>query len=111
MFAALGLLPRRDVAAFAVVFAGALGMVWNLGGRVLRQTVVPDALLGRVTATVAFVALIAAPVGGLLGGLIAQQHGVRWPAAVAVVTVAATLFLLRPVTGEAVAAATAAVDA
>ncbi|MBS3941088.1 MAG: MFS transporter [Actinobacteria bacterium] len=109
VFASLGLFPRRDVAAAAVVSAGVLGMVWNLGGRVLRQTIVPDALLGRVTATVAFVALTAAPLGGVLGGLIAEQHGVRWPAAVSVVTIAITFVLLRPVTDAAVDAATAAV--
>ncbi|HSK22453.1 MAG TPA: MFS transporter [Egicoccus sp.] len=107
LFATIGLVPRLAVAVLAIVLAGALGMIWNVGSRVLRQTIVPDDVLGRVTATVAFVALIAAPVGGMLGGLVAEHHGVRWPAAVSVAAIAVVYALLRAVTADAIDAATA----
>lgn len=111
VFASVGLVPRLAVAVAGVVLAGALGMMWNVGIRVLRQTIVPDVLLGRVTATVAFVALIAAPVGGLLGGLVAEHHGTRWPAAVSVAGIAVAFVLLRAVTAERIDEATAEVRA
>ena len=43
----------------------------------LRQTVTPDALLGRVTATMIALTVSTAPLGGLAGGWIAQETGLR----------------------------------
>ncbi len=45
----------------------------------LRQTVTPDRLLGRVTATMMSLSTVSAPFGGLLGGWIAQHWGLRAP--------------------------------
>ncbi|TDD43872.1 MFS transporter [Nonomuraea terrae] len=49
----------------------------NVGQITYRQTVTPDHLLGRVNASVRFLTWGAMPLGALLGGLIAQQIGVR----------------------------------
>lgn len=43
----------------------------------LRQTVTPDPLLGRVTATMIALTVSTAPLGGLAGGWIAEHWGVR----------------------------------
>lgn len=43
----------------------------------LRQAVTPDRLLGRVTATMIALTISTAPLGGLAGGWIAEQWGVR----------------------------------
>jgi MFS family permease len=43
----------------------------------LRQTVTPDSLLGRVTATMIALTVSTAPLGGLAGGWIAEHWGVR----------------------------------
>ncbi|MGI5283371.1 MFS transporter [Nonomuraea polychroma] len=49
----------------------------NVGQSTYRQTVTPEHLLGRVNASVRFMTWGALPLGALLGGLIAQQIGVR----------------------------------
>jgi len=43
----------------------------------LRQAVTPDRLLGRVTATMICLTVATAPLGGLVGGWIAENHGLR----------------------------------
>jgi MFS family permease len=93
------------VMAAAAGVLGVISMVWNVGTRVLRQTLVPDALLGRVTATMALVALVATPLGGILGGLVAEVAGVRAAGGLAVAANLVALVLLRPVTRATVDAA------
>jgi MFS family permease len=93
------------VMAVAASLLGATSMIWNVASRVLRQTLVPDAVLGRVTATMALVALVATPVGGLVGGAAAELFGVRAAGAVAVAANLLGLVLLLPVTARAVDAA------
>jgi MFS family permease len=93
------------VMAGCATVLGAVSMVWNVGTRVLRQTLVPDALLGRVTATMALVALIATPIGGVLGGLIAEVAGVRAAGGLAVAANVVAFLWLLPVTTAAVDAA------
>src|SRR5205809_5030837 len=41
----------------------------------LRQAITPDALLGRMTATMRFLALVAAPFGALFGGALGEWLG------------------------------------
>ncbi|MFA9431509.1 MFS transporter [Egicoccus sp. AB-alg2] len=108
--ATIALVADPAVTAVGVMLLGATGMTWNVGVRVLRQQLVPASLLGRVTATSAFVALIAAPLGGLTGGLVAEAYGVRWPALLATTCVLLGRLLLRPVDAAAIEQATAAAD-
>ncbi|MFC5831910.1 MFS transporter [Nonomuraea insulae] len=49
----------------------------NIGQITYRQTVTPEHLLGRVNASVRFLSSGVMPLGALLGGLVAQQIGVR----------------------------------
>jgi MFS family permease len=93
------------VMAGAASLLGAVSMVANIGTRVLRQLLVPDRLLGRVTASMALVALIATPIGGVVGGGLAEVFGVRAAGAAAVAANLLALALLLPVTAAAVDAA------
>lgn len=75
--ATVGLAPNPAVVgigAFGVMFAVCL---WNVSSHSIRQRLTPDHLLGRVIATFRFVVLGAAPIGGLLGGVVARYIGIR----------------------------------
>lgn len=68
------------------VIAGALQFVmvfsislWNVVGRALRASIVPDHLLGRVVASGRMLAWGSIPVGSALGGVIAEAFGLRMP--------------------------------
>ncbi len=43
----------------------------------VRQAVTPDGMQGRVAATITFVGMGTAPLGSLLGGLLATEWGLR----------------------------------
>jgi MFS family permease len=43
----------------------------------LRQAVTPDRMLGRVTATMICLTVATAPLGGILGGWVAEHWGLR----------------------------------
>jgi predicted MFS family arabinose efflux permease len=103
----LGLALGRHVgvAVAALGLLGATSMVINVAARTLRQRLVPDALLGRVSASMAALALVATPAGAVLGGVVAEVAGVPSAAGVAVAANTAGLLLLAPLTAAAVAAA------
>lgn len=59
-----------------------VGFGFTLGNVVaitVRQTVVPDGMLGRVTSVYRLIAIGAAPIGALAGGLIARAFGLSAP--------------------------------
>jgi MFS family permease len=53
------------------------GMVFFINYLTLRQAAAPDALLGRVTASMICLTVASAPLGGLAGGWIAEHAGLR----------------------------------
>ncbi|MCH0543119.1 MFS transporter [Streptomyces sp. MUM 203J] len=61
--------------ASAVVFFG--GVVYNVAQVSFRQTLCPDALLGRMNATMRFMVWGTLPLGGLAGGAVAEAAGPR----------------------------------
>ena len=67
----------------SILFAGSLfvldlaAMVFFINYLTLRQAVTPDRLLGRVTSTMIALTVSTAPFGGLAGGWIAEQIGLR----------------------------------
>lgn len=62
----------------AVNLASGVGAQINAIGQIsLRQAIVPDRLLGRVNASMRFIAWSTAPLGGLLGGLLGEAIGLR----------------------------------
>jgi MFS family permease len=54
-------------------------MVFFINYLTLRQAAAPDALRGRVIATMICITVAAAPIGGLAGGWIAEHAGLRAP--------------------------------
>ena len=73
-------------AGLGVVLTAVPGMVWNVTTRVVRQVHLPVAVLGRVSSVVRLIALCAAPAGAVIGGAVAEAHGVAavtWVALVA----------------------------
>ncbi len=73
--------PVAVAASLAV--GGFGGLVWNVLTVSLRQTLVPDTLLGRVNSAYRMVGWGTMPVGALAGGLIADSYGLRAPFLVA----------------------------
>jgi MFS family permease len=67
----------------SLLFGGGLflldlsAMTFFINYLTLRQAVTPDRLLGRVTATMMCLTVSTAPLGGLVGGWIAEHQGLR----------------------------------
>lgn len=53
------------------------GVMWGINYLALRQAITPDRLLGRMTATMRFLTVAAAPLGSLFGGALASAVGLR----------------------------------
>jgi predicted MFS family arabinose efflux permease len=53
------------------------GVLWGINYLALRQAITPDRLLGRMTATMRFLTVAAAPAGSLAGGALASAVGLR----------------------------------
>jgi MFS family permease len=76
------------------------GVMWGINYLALRQAITPDRLLGRMTATMRFLTVAAAPVGSLAGGALATVVGLRgtlWAIAVLGVALAAGALAWSPV--------------
>ena len=58
---------------------GAVWGVWNVTLLSLRQSIVPDRLMGRVVGAIRLIGFGSIPVGALLGGLVARSLGLRAP--------------------------------
>jgi MFS family permease len=52
-------------------------VLWGINYLSLRQAITPDRLLGRMTATMRFLAIAAAPLGSIFGGALATAIGLR----------------------------------
>ncbi|MGH9035033.1 MAG: MFS transporter [Acidimicrobiia bacterium] len=78
-FAGLGVAWHPVVAAVFLALDGAMAGVWNVLAVGLRQSRVPDQLLGRVTSSYRFFGRGIRPVGALAGGLVAGAFGLRAP--------------------------------
>ncbi|HXZ47735.1 MAG TPA: hypothetical protein VEG27_01880, partial [Usitatibacter sp.] len=82
----------------SILFGGGLflldlaAMTFFINYLSLRQAVTPDPLLGRVTATMIALTVSMAPVGGLVGGWVADHLGLR----AAMAAVGAGALLLAP---------------
>lgn len=72
--AATLLLPGVWLAGLCFFLLGVGPIIWTIATTTLRQTITPDALLGRVSAVFLTVNAGARPLGAALGGLI----GARW---------------------------------
>lgn len=90
-------------AMFAISSLAAV--VWNVITVSLRQTIIPDELLGRVNSVYRFFAWGMMPIGAIIGGLVVafteivlgRELGLRMPFLIAAVVFAALFLYARPV--------------
>lgn len=87
------------LAGAMLAVAGGAMVQWNVVAIVLRQTMVPPEILGRVTSIYRLIAWGSLPVGSLWGGLLAGAFGARSVFATAAIALAVVvgylLFLVR----------------
>ncbi|MEV0841384.1 MFS transporter [Actinocatenispora sera] len=81
--AGIALAPHPVPAAVAVGVFGAANGLWGVVAVSLRQSLVPDALFGRVTSAFRLVTLGVGPLGALAAGFVAHRYGLRAPIVVA----------------------------
>jgi hypothetical protein len=67
------------ISGFAMAVRSFSILLWNVNVVSLRQSIVPDHLLGRVNSVYRVVGMGATPLGALLGGLLARQFGLSAP--------------------------------
>jgi len=60
------------------IFGDALGMIYEIDEMTLRQTLIPNHLLGRANASAGFLAQGVAPIGALVAGVIAAGTSARF---------------------------------
>ncbi|HYZ13177.1 MAG TPA: MFS transporter [Actinomycetota bacterium] len=99
--------PQPVVAGVGLAVFGYFSALWDVTAVSLRQSVVPDELLGRVNGAYRFIQWGSMPIGALLGGTIAGAFGLRWPWIVAAgVLTLALLVAIRPLASAGVPAST-----
>jgi MFS family permease len=74
-----GLTSNAFIAAGALAFVGASISIGNVITASVRQTLVPEGLFGRVNGVYRLVINGLSPLGGLVGGALAAQFGLRAP--------------------------------
>ncbi len=97
----IGVSSQTIVVATMLLSLSVAGVVWNVITTSLRQSMVPDPLLGRVNSAHRCLAWGAIPLGALLGGFLASSFGLRLPfmvaaGALATLVVAAAFVLRTP---------------
>ena len=95
-------LSNAALVAVVMVLQGSAGVGWNVVTVSLRQTIIPDHLLGRVNSVYRFLGWGSMPIGALVGGLLAGWFGLRAPLWVGggVLLVASLWFARRLTTSE-----------
>lgn len=105
---AMGVTSNPWLAGLSSAAFGFATMTWSVLTASVRQTVVPDQLLGRISSVHRFLSWGSLPLGSLLGGLLAASFGLRVPfvagglavVLVALVTVRTLLSVTTPLGDE-----------
>jgi Na+/melibiose symporter-like transporter len=101
-FLGVGITPRWPVVAASLVVFGTAAGIWNTTAITIRQTLTPPTMLGRISSAFAVTASGSAPLGALLGGLVAARVGlpaaVLCAAGIAGISAAILLFLPTDIT-------------
>lgn len=96
-YVGVGLSRSAAVVGVLFTFISFVFLVQNITVVSLRQALIPDALLGRVTSAYRMVVLTGLPLGALLGGLTAQRFGLTSPFVLGGSLLAVVAFLILPV--------------
>lgn len=77
----------RHLAALVagMLLLGAMNMVWNVNQVTLMQQRSPSAMVGRIASAFRTASTSGAPIGALLGGVVARTYGLNGPALLAAV--------------------------
>ncbi|MFF4013500.1 MFS transporter [Streptomyces sp. NPDC001843] len=88
----------RNLGALLVgmLLLGAMNMVWNVNQVTLMQRRSPAAMVGRIASAFRTASTSGAPLGALLGGVVARGYGLNWPALSAAVLFALAVTSLIP---------------
>jgi MFS family permease len=79
-----------------MLLLGAMGMVWNVNQVTLMQQRSPEAMVGRIAAAFRTASTSGAPLGAVLGGVVAHVHGLNGPALLAAALFALAVTSLIP---------------
>jgi len=106
VFAVIALSGNQFVVGAMIALSGVVAFVWNVLTFALRQVLVPDELLGRVTSVYRLLGVGSGAFGALIGGLLARELGLGAPfwfaaAVMAVVAVASLPFVNNRTVDEA----------
>jgi MFS family permease len=96
----MGLATEPVTAAVMWIVASFAEMVWVVITVSLRQAIVPDRLLGRITSVYRLVGWGTVPAGTLLGGFLAGWLGLRSPFLLSAAVFGAMALLAAPVLNE-----------
>ncbi len=91
-----GLTTVATIAFVAAVINGVSDPTWNIVSATVRQRLVPDEVFGRMMTAYLFIGWGMKPVGGMLGGLVAEAWGPQWVSLGAAFTVGSLFVLARP---------------
>lgn len=75
----VGFVSNALLAASLLALFGMAGVGWNVVTVSLRQSIIPDELLGRVNSVYRFLGWGGMPIGAVVGGVLAQWLGLRAP--------------------------------
>ena len=92
-----GLVSSPWIASILFAISGFVGVLWNVITVSLRQSIIPDHLLGRVNSVYRFVGWGTMPVGATIGGVLARVFGLRAPFLVAGVVMTVMAFVALPI--------------
>ncbi|GHH35266.1 MFS transporter [Streptomyces candidus] len=92
----LGTVRELWAAVAAMAVFGLMGLVWNANQTTLMQERSPAAMLGRISAAFRTTAVGGAPLGALLGGLVAAGWGLNTPALLAAALFGLAVAALAP---------------
>ena len=107
----IGLTSNPIVVGAMFALEGFVTIVWNVITVSMRQTIIPDRLLGRVNSVYRLFGWGSMPIGAALGGFLASVFGLRAPYLVAAASLAVmALFATRLLTNSAIADARAAAE-
>ncbi|MCL7423893.1 MFS transporter [Streptomyces sp. YS415] len=93
----MGTIRHPAALALALAVFGLMGMVWNVNTTTLMQQRSPAPLLGRVSSAFRTLAVAGAPLGALLGGVVATAWGLNSPALLAAAFFVLSVIALIPV--------------
>lgn len=96
-YASVALNRNAVVVGVLLTFISFVFLVQNVVVVSLRQAIIPDALLGRVTSAYRMIVLTGLPLGAFLGGLAAKHLGLASPFIGGGILLAIVAFLILPV--------------